>query len=356
MQIDMHFYGVYALARAAGVHDVIARKIAYASQFVDDAIDDKHILLDNDSAILPTMTSHKPIDYQNAQADDQWKIWIPFHFLPGCTGTKFIDRLVCGKDSPPAKKMLEYTLDKINAKFWPHMIGIAAHVYADTFSHYGFSGISHENNKVVEKTIKIHPQHSNGIRGYLKAKFEEFKTRFISGFAEVIPVGHGSVGTYPDRPYLSWEYIYEIRKQGSARMKVKRDNLKDYLDSSRCIYNYFKQFIKLYSEYGDVGSGKSWAKIRPVVQSILKTEGPKDKRIDRWKNQIEEGKFCIPTKMDINIKYDEGLWRPRRAKLELEGGRGSIEDSDACQFIQAARQYRNYVLSDLLPSVGLTLP
>ncbi len=356
MQIDMHFYGVYALARAAGVYDDIARKIAYASQFVDDAIDDKHIILGDDRAIVPTMTSHKPIDYQNAQTDDQWKIWIPFHFLPGCKGRKFIDRLVCEKNSPPAKKMLEYTLDQKNTQFWPHLIGIAAHAYADTFSHYGFIGISHENNKVVEKTIKILPKHSSGIRSYLKAKFEEFKTRFISGFAEVIPVGHGSVGTYPDRPYLSWEYIHEIRKQGSARMKVTRDNLKDYLESTRYIYNYLKQFAELDSEFGDVEGGESWAKIRPVVQSILKTEGPKDKRIEKWKNQLKEGKFCAPTNMDVNIKYDEGIWRPRRAELELGSGGGSIEDSDACQFIQAARQYRNYVLSDLLPSIGLTLP
>jgi len=37
MQIDMHFYGVYALARAAGLNPEEAHTVAYASQFVDDA-------------------------------------------------------------------------------------------------------------------------------------------------------------------------------------------------------------------------------------------------------------------------------------------------------------------------------
>jgi hypothetical protein len=291
MQIDMHFYGVYALARAAGMSDAIARKIAYASQFVDDAIDDDCIILDDNRAIVPTMTSHKPIDYQNALAGDQWKVWIPFHFLPGYKGKK----------------------------------------------------------------IKISTKHSSGIMSYLRAKYEEFKTRFISGFPEVIPVGHGAVGTYPDRPYLAWEYTYELRKEGSSRKKVIRDNLKDFLKGSERIHEYFKRFVQLDPHHGDAGSGKDWAEIKPAVQDILKTEGPKDKRIEKWVEHLEKGTFCTTTNADKGIKYDEGLWRARRAELELEET-GHIENSDACRFILAARQYRNYVLSDLLPDIGLTLP
>ena len=34
MQLDMHFYGVYALARAAGIKDKAAETIAYASQLL----------------------------------------------------------------------------------------------------------------------------------------------------------------------------------------------------------------------------------------------------------------------------------------------------------------------------------
>ena len=58
MQLDMHFYGVYALARAAGLKPETAEIVACASQFVDDAIDDDHVLVSNNQAIVPTMISH----------------------------------------------------------------------------------------------------------------------------------------------------------------------------------------------------------------------------------------------------------------------------------------------------------
>ena len=83
MQKDMHFYGVYALARSAGIRPEMARTIAYASQFVDDSIEDEAIVLQDQRAVVPTMTSHRPIAYQNTLQGDQWKVWVPFHFLPG---------------------------------------------------------------------------------------------------------------------------------------------------------------------------------------------------------------------------------------------------------------------------------
>ncbi|NQT09546.1 MAG: hypothetical protein HQ573_00015 [Desulfobacteraceae bacterium] len=36
MQIDMHYYGTYAMARAAGITRNAAKVIATAAQFVDD--------------------------------------------------------------------------------------------------------------------------------------------------------------------------------------------------------------------------------------------------------------------------------------------------------------------------------
>ncbi len=39
MQIDMHYYGVYAIARLAGLRPKAAGTIATASQYVDDAVE-----------------------------------------------------------------------------------------------------------------------------------------------------------------------------------------------------------------------------------------------------------------------------------------------------------------------------
>ena len=58
MQIDMHFYGIYALARAAGIKPDSAHTIAYASQFVDDALEGEVNILPNNQAVFPIVTSH----------------------------------------------------------------------------------------------------------------------------------------------------------------------------------------------------------------------------------------------------------------------------------------------------------
>jgi len=53
------------MAGAAGLNQESARTVAHASQFVDDAIEDEHALVANNSAIVPTMTIHKRLDYRN---------------------------------------------------------------------------------------------------------------------------------------------------------------------------------------------------------------------------------------------------------------------------------------------------
>lgn len=150
MRRDIHFYGVYALARASGIGWDTSRTIAYASQFVDDATDEGVVILPDLRGIIPIMTSHRPLDYKNTIPGDQWRVWIPFHFLPGnepLSGS-FLERIICRKDSEPAKRMLSHALDwgcqpSNDTGCWPLLIGITAHVYADTFSHYGFIGMAH---------------------------------------------------------------------------------------------------------------------------------------------------------------------------------------------------------------------
>uniref|UniRef100_UPI004056097A DUF6765 family protein n=1 Tax=Candidatus Electrothrix sp. TaxID=2170559 RepID=UPI004056097A len=36
MQLDMHYYGTYALAKTAGLKPGVCKAIAFASQFIDD--------------------------------------------------------------------------------------------------------------------------------------------------------------------------------------------------------------------------------------------------------------------------------------------------------------------------------
>jgi len=349
MQEDIHFYGVFALARAAGIDLETAKTIAYASQFVDDAIDDETIILANQKAIIPTITSHKPIDYENAIPGDQWRVWIPFHFLPGNNpgSTTFIERMVCRKDSDPARRMLAYALDPANRAYWPHLIGIVAHVYADTFSHFGFVGIAHPWNKVKGDSIEASEEHSPSILEYIENKFEDFKMRFAGGFAEMIPVGHGSVASYPDRPYLKWRFEYEDGNHTQEEMD--RDNVVHFMDGCRGLYGFFQEFSRIYLDGHDLGGNQAWKDVRNQVERILRREAPLEERIRVWREAISAGKFCDVTEVDSEISYDPDLWRPCAIGEEFP------EKCDPHRFFMAAWFHRKYVLQDLLPEIGILL-
>lgn len=139
----MHFYGVYALARSAGIMPETVLTIAIASQFVDDSTEDltnnKIVMFDN-KALFPIMTSHILFDYKNALMSDQWNVLVPFHFLPGNEGDSFDEKMLCRKNSATARAVLSHALAPKYSAFWPHLIGIAAHAYAGIFSHFGFIG------------------------------------------------------------------------------------------------------------------------------------------------------------------------------------------------------------------------
>jgi hypothetical protein len=152
MQIDMHFYGVYAMARAAGLDPETARTVAHASQFVDDAIEDEHALIANNSAIVPTMTSHKPLDYRNALPGEQWKVWVPFHFLPGNDpkAKTFVERMVKGNEIERKRVDVKFYSDlvtKAGMKKWQASAFLKA-VRIGGAEEFGFSfswGFAHED-------------------------------------------------------------------------------------------------------------------------------------------------------------------------------------------------------------------
>lgn len=359
MQIDMHFYAVYALCRAAGLRPEVSHTIAHASQFVDDAIDAEAVVLRDGRGLLPAMTSHRPIDYQNTLPGDQWRVWIPFHFLPGAIHSSpkptdprhaLVEALVCREDSSTARKMLRDTLRKKNHKLWPHLIGIVSHVYADTFSHSGFLGIAHDCNKVRAESIKITGSHDSSIVHYIWVKYEEFKTRFVSDFAEIVPVGHAAVATFPDRPYLKWEFQYE--REGDVSVKVKRDNPAIYMKACKKLYQFFFRFCRMAQDFGDPSASTPWDDIQKPIQKLICYEAPKQDRVERWKKAIARGKFCKPTPMDKKVHYDEGLWRPRRIEYQRRP-EDPVEQSDAYRFVQAAYEHRRYVLLELLPAAGI---
>ena len=155
MQKDMHYYGTYAMARAAGLAPKVCRTIATAAEFVDDNGDKETIEFPDGGRLDFVPTAHHAADIENIDRHDQRLVWVPFHFIPGNEGRSMSERLLCRKDSEIAREMIDHNLSLADKPFGLHLAGITAHVYADTFSHYGFSGVSSRWNRIDTSSVEF---------------------------------------------------------------------------------------------------------------------------------------------------------------------------------------------------------
>ena len=96
MQIDMHYYGVYAMARLAGLRPEAAGTIATASQYVDDAVEAEIQHHEKGNKLAPIVTAHRIIEIvENRDVNDQPFVWVPFHFFPGNVSRQGAKTLRC---------------------------------------------------------------------------------------------------------------------------------------------------------------------------------------------------------------------------------------------------------------------
>ena len=157
MQKDMHYFGTYSMARAAGLKPEICQTIATAAEFVDDNGEEVKLPFEDGGRLDFVPTAHHMLDVKNIEDRDQRLVWLPFHFIPGNKGETVSERLVCRKDSQVAREMVEHNLRKAGEdnSFGQHLAGITAHTYADTFSHYGFSGVSSRQNAIDFSSLEL---------------------------------------------------------------------------------------------------------------------------------------------------------------------------------------------------------
>ena len=87
-------------------------------------------------------------------------------------------------DSPIVRELRDHHLTYADRGFALQLLGITAHVYADTFSHYGFSGVSSRGNRVDNSSFRFHEEvedlddmivsMSPEMRRYVTEKAERF--------------------------------------------------------------------------------------------------------------------------------------------------------------------------------------
>lgn len=349
MQYDMHYYGTYAMAAAAGIAKQDAEIIATCAQFVDDQDGTSWVIAKSGEGILGVATAHHPLEagirtfFGTGESNDTRPVWVPFHFLPGAEGPSFRHKMICQKDSEVVNRMLDFYLSdatqQAHRNHRLHLMGIAAHVYADTFSHYGFSGLSDELNQIEPDSVQINNDHSAGILAHLAAQ----RDNFVARFAQAAHLGHGAVLTNPDRPYLRWSFVY---KDG---VRSERDNQATFSEACAALYRRFTQFAASFYD-GATQPKATWEEIAPKVREVLATEAPADGRVAAWKAAMASGALGH---IDVCKDYDAQDWISQLASFREQEDVAGFEQSDPFLFFTAADYHRSYVLKRLLPQWGL---
>ncbi|WP_411992093.1 DUF6765 family protein [Agarivorans sp. DSG3-1] len=359
MQIDGHHTLTYVVARVAGMEHNHAEKLAYSAQYVDEATNVKPVIFDNGAMFERIASAHKMLDYRNSVELSNHLAWIPFHFLPGNDGKKhdeaahgsFVNRLICRPDSYVARDMLRAVAQYRDKAFGLHLMGIAMHVYADTFAHQGFAGITHQVNEISDLD-------SSDDQGLLNRAWEGLKSWAVSS---VSPLGHGAALSFPDRPYVSWSY------ENGFGERVNRDNTEIFLEAANKMYKVIKCYLESdllmnLDAQPDMPS-KSINQIEQAFRTIKDDKG--DERHKTWLKWLKQGKFGFdPVELKF-IPEGKNSWKElARGKAKpINGSAGLVQytfkeeflESDWKCFHDALKTFRIEMVRDVLPKYGICI-
>jgi hypothetical protein len=381
MQVDMHYYGTYAMARTAGLDADASRIIATAAQFVDDNAGKDTIEFEDGARVDVDATAHHAADRHNLDEEDQRNVWVPFHFLPGNKGRQYTEKLLCVMDGEPARETVSSNLAAAVAKadspgercFALALMGVTAHVYADTFSHYGFSGVSSRRNKIEHGSIELRNASAKlkkelvskeqrflerygldaSLRGNIRRSIrQKIRSALRDGKAELAEslsggLGHGAALTYPDQPFLIWEFRYD-----DGRASGVRDNPATFLRGCERLHEMFARLAQARPDLS-AGDGRAWSEIERPVREILQTQEPdKDRRIALWQARA---RGLLPGRARQIPPYDANRWHAEREALAGTSHSRAMLETEVFHFYRAAAHHRTHLLRELLPKRGLVV-
>jgi len=336
MQIDFHFYTIYALARAAGFKPDDAYIVAYSSQHTDDAKYEHALEFENGGRFQQVLSAHKFLDPGALTKETCYRIWVPFHFLPGNLGIDFYYRMLTKANSIIAQRMVEEFLSSDLKPYSLHRLGIILHVYADTWSHQNFMGIIHDMNDV------------KWLKGITKSLLERLKQKAVECWAPKL--GHAQAATIPDEPYREWEYkdykgsLFQISNQERA------------LDAAQNCYMVLSRFLKRFPQFLSPPV-LPWQRILEKIGELFSQQAEIEQRVNTWREAISNGTIGFEAKgKDINLIYDDREWFKAAVTVTTEEGEKDLyirnegfEVSYWKYFHDAAAFHRFHLLHELLP-------
>lgn len=269
MNIEFHYYMVYYLAKEAGFQPEEAYTIAYASQYTDDNRTCYKVKKDENEFYKNYMS--QTMDISNPR-NELMRVYLSFHFLPGDFSTSSAYRrdgklhfLNTTPNSKNAKKVMENSLKGNNL----YKLGIALHVFADTWSHQNYVG----------------------FRDYLNADYKKILQKIIPN------IGHADFITQPDEVSLIWNDDRLIPSH--AKIRNKERMLEALKESFFWLMKYRDNKVTI----SDVD--EKWENISKQLSDIMGDEFEGKSNKDNKENRIEAYKKLIGT----NFKeYNKERW------------------------------------------------
>jgi hypothetical protein len=307
MDKEFHYYITYIIAQRAGFQPRDAYVIAYASQHTDDNTTDLTISPDSPDAysnyISQTMDIFKP-------QGEHMRIYPAFHFMPGTIAeisSKSAMRrdgnfhiLNTVPDNQNSRKVLKAALDSNDL----YRIGIATHMYADTFAHQNYVGYKEDFNQM------------KGLWG-----------------AVAPSIGHADAMHKPDRPALKWDDERLIPSHSSI------DNKKRFLDASQSILGAYSAYLGTHPDE------------QAIIRSIDLAIGDYDPKNASEKERIKHYKELIGPNF---VEYSKNAWFQEAVAGNVKDGYTWQEDyqqSNWFRFQEAVKAHQRYAMGEVLQPI-----
>ncbi|MBM4276623.1 MAG: hypothetical protein FJ130_01920 [Deltaproteobacteria bacterium] len=312
MDIEFHYYIVYIVALRAGYDPHDAYLIAFSSQHTDD--NNKRYEIGEGTPdryhnyISQTLNILKP-------AKDLLRIHPIFHFMPGTKDEVFVDsgRRRDGKlhllntlpKNQNACLLLREALSSKNL----YRIGVASHMYSDTFAHQNFVGCNDSFNSMKGAVEKVIPN-----------------------------IGHADAKLNPDWPALLW------KDQRLIPSHSKIDNRQRFLDAA----------VGLFKEYcGSRARTPSAQDVASLTKELSEAIGEADDTNRLTADRIGRYKALIGTHF---IEYDQEAWFKEAIDRKMGffkwvySWKGDYKMSNWFQFQESVKVHQRLTIEKLSPA------